>query len=228
MLGFKVKRNKANNLMAGSGLQAVQRADWKKIIISLLMASAVVLINLSDTLRLPELLVYDALVFHSYDKPQQSHVLLLEVSSDELNRSPEFMGSITDRLLARSPQKIVIMNSLNQLDKPQQQPWLKNEHVGYAPLVYPTLQDGDILGHKYAKSNALSQIPPIGFSLPASSNFGITRTMPLEILTHEGALHSFQAQLTNAYTLNSDSIYINFNQKTKRGMVTKSPELDFL
>ncbi|MFT4764725.1 MAG: CHASE2 domain-containing sensor protein [Oleispira sp.] len=214
MLGFKVNRNKANNLMAGSGLQAVQRADWKKIIISLLMASAVVLINLSDTLRLPELLVYDALVFHSYDKPQQNHVLLLEVSSDELNRSPEFMGSITDRLLARSPQKIVIMNSLNQLDKPQQQTWLKNEQVGYAPLVYPTLQDGDILGHKYAKSNALSQIPPIGFSLPASSNFGITRAMPLEVLTHEGALHSFQAQLTNAYTLNSDSIYINFNQGT--------------
>jgi hypothetical protein len=214
LLGFKVNRKNTGNLKADRGLQSAQRADWTKIVVSLLMASFVVLITLSDTLRLPELLVYDTLVFHSYDKPQKNHVLLLEVSSDELNRSPEFMSSVTDHLLARSPQKIIIMNSLNQLDQIQQQTWLKNKKISYAPLVYPTLQDGDILGHKYEKSSALSDIPPLGFSLPASSNFGITRTMPLEILTNEGALHSFQTQFINTHALNSDSIYINFNQGT--------------
>jgi CHASE2 domain-containing sensor protein len=215
LLGFKFNSNNTGNLSDSRGLQAiVQRVDWTKIIVSLLMASFVVFINLSDTLRLPELLVYDKLVFHSYDKPQQNHVLLLEVSSQELNRSPKLMSIVIDRLLARSPQQIIVMNSLNQLDRSQQQEWLKNEQISYTPLVYSILQDGDILDYEYATTNTPNAAQAAGFSLPALSSFGITRAMPLEVSTREGILQSFQAKLTKNDAQNSNSIYINFNQGT--------------
>jgi CHASE2 domain-containing sensor protein len=216
LLGFPFKNSNLTRILNASGnLQAVaQRADGRKILVSLLMASFVVFINVSGILRLPELLVYDALVFHSYDKPQQNHVLLLETSYQQLNYSDERVNDVIDRLLSHTPKQIIIMHSLNQLDQTQQLKWLKHENVSYAPRVYATLQDGGEIGYQYDSSSSLQSQPPLGFSLPALSSFGITRAIPLVISSNEQALQSFQAALTKDNPTKSSAIYINFNQGT--------------
>lgn len=193
---------------------AAQRADWTKVMISLFMASFIVVINLAEMLRLPELLVYDKLVFYSYEKPQQNHVLLLEVSPQALNESPKQLTGIIDRLLIHSPKQILMMHSLEQFKQDQLQQWLKHEQVDYIPTVYRTFQDGGDIDYQYKSSRALQTITPLGFALPVSSSYGITRAIPFAIFTPEKVLHSFQAELTQTNTKALNSIFINFNQGT--------------
>lgn len=223
LLGVQFKSKKRSDFnSANSGLHAItQKADWTKIIASLLMACFLVLINLTDTLRLPELLVYDKLVFHSYAKPQSNHVLLLQVEPLEQISTPEFIDAIMQGLLAQSPSKIVLMHPLKAFDQNQLKKWLGHHQIVYAPTVNKRLEDGGAVGYQYEEIP--STAPPLGFTLPSTSSFGITRTTPLELETDRETLTAFQTLIartdSSAQTdssarpnSNGDSIFINFNQ----------------
>lgn len=101
LLGFPFKNSNLTRILNASGnLQAVaQRADGRKILVSLLMASFVVFINVSGILRLPELLLYDALVFHYYDNLKR-HLQTgqLESNTDQ-HRATVFMINLAEALL---------------------------------------------------------------------------------------------------------------------------------
>lgn len=214
MLGDRFTNKKQFDFKdTGGGLHSVtQKADWRKIIISLLMASALILINLFDTLRLPELLVYDTLVFHSYETPQTNHVLLLQVPPQEQNKSPEFFTDIMQRLLAFSPKKIVILHSLNTFDQTQLKKWLGHSQVAYAPIVNKTLEDGGSIGYQHEP--LMPSIAPLGFALPIASNFGIARSIPLELDTSIKTLTGFQSVITHK-DATTGPVFINFNQGTQ-------------
>ncbi|UZE94845.1 sensor histidine kinase [Alkalimarinus alittae] len=211
MLGFPFKSKKRSNVKdANSVLQSItQKADWTKIIAALLMASFLVLINLSGSLRLPELLVYDKLVFNSYATPQSNHVLLLQVAPQEQNSSPDFIAGIMQRLLPLSPSKIVLMHSLTEFDQTQLKKWLGHEQVMYAPIVNRTLEDGGVVGYQYEA--LIPSASPLGFALPATSSFGITRSIPLELVTNGETLTGFQSVITQT-DRQANPLVINFNQ----------------
>lgn len=216
MLGLQLKSGyltRYRNL--SSSLQgALQRADWSKIIITIFIACFIVLINLAEVVRLPELLVYDKLVYYSHEKTQPNHVLLLEVSPEQLNESPKLVGDIIDSLLLHSPKHIVMMQSLEQFGQEDLHSWLENKQVDYTPTVYRTFQDGGHVDYQYRSSAALKTTTPLGFALPVNSNYGIARAIPHEIIAPEGVLHSFQTQLTPTQPNSEKELYINFNQGT--------------
>lgn len=225
LLGFSLKNNKHFDFKnANSGLHIVtQQADWTKIIASLLMASFLILVNLFEILRLPELLVYDKLVFHSYATPQPNHVLLLQVTPQttqvtpkarqvkpqEQSNSPEFINKVMESLLALSPSKIVLMHSLTEFDQTELQQWLEHDKVTYAPLVSRTLEDGGAVGFQHEA--LIPSIAPLGFALPVTTSFGISRGIPLELATNDEILTGFQSAIAQADS-HSNTMVINFNQ----------------